>query len=668
MSHDEFGLPPLLPANQETPVISDHGDNGTFAIHRNQYNIARLIVQKWFESGCLSAQKLQELKSINLIMIGPPFVALKEQTKADLDKYLDLRGINALPNRMVINSSSLPREWDKFFDRVKSQSGEHQLHLVVHDEAHYGISKDSNINQFLSKLHDTMTEQKERHLAILLVSATSNVITKSVSELESDLNHVDWGSLQNDEHYRAPNYTSIRDLRYMVDSEIGKNTKMGDAAKCVIAEYEKAAENIGKGEENCEQTPAYTVLKRMVDSNDPIMAVIRLCNEKSTDKSTSGLVTVLSTHLKDKGLYFVQLDSDNADIDTQLRKQGYEGDKVSCVRELDKLKVIVVVIEMLRMGERIPNTCMYFDVRSRYLNKGIQSRATFIQDIGRCAGHNKPKDALILVGVDHSNPDKIIKLDALLRGLNKDAPRLSSKHPEYPEESSNGDSDGDSGGDSGVYTRLKEHIVVLDAEPQIGKTGAILSVLDILQRMLFSREYHNNVGPSTLNHIHSKTELQNFKPNEEIVERLILSYENQYHDDEPLVVADCGCGDMGIIAQMRKEEGKWKATTVHGFDTDASIEHLAEFEGYPKFVPHVGDMCGADCLQADGTVVKFNVIIFCLSFFEDNVDRYREWCSRHLDRNGRVIILETKTRVADLAPMEEEWKTEYRCNPCVQQL
>ena len=61
----------------------------------------------------------------------------------------------------------------------------------------------------------------------------------------------------------------------------------------------------------------------------------------------------------------------------------------------------------------------------------------------------------------------MISLDGLLRGLNP--VRLTVNHPEY--------------GSNGVYSALKKHIVLLDAEPQIGKTGAILSILEILDNV-----------------------------------------------------------------------------------------------------------------------------------------------------------------------------------------
>ena len=69
------------------------------------------------------------------------------------------------------------------------------------------------------------------------------------------------------------------------------------------------------------------------------------------------------------------------------------------------------------MGELLPSTCMHYDVRSRYLSNGISSKATLIQDIGRCAGIDKPK-AKVYTGIDYKSPESYLKHDRLLNYIN----------------------------------------------------------------------------------------------------------------------------------------------------------------------------------------------------------------------------------------------------------
>ena len=151
----------------------------------------------------------------------------------------------------------------------------------------------------------------------------------------------------------------------------------------------------------------------------------------------------------------------------RVQKNNYTGTKEKLqVEDLHDIKVIVVAIEKIRMGERVPGTCMHYDIRSRYLTTGVKNQATFIQDVGRCAGH-KNNAAKVYVGVDGRISGNVKSIHNLLRGGLLSDTFEQKEHPEYVE-------------NCGVYSALKSRLVILNAAPQIGKTGAVLSTMGIL--------------------------------------------------------------------------------------------------------------------------------------------------------------------------------------------
>jgi hypothetical protein len=173
--------------------------------------------------------------------------------------------------------------------------------------------------------------------------------------------------------------------------------------------------------------------------------------------------------------------------------------------------------------------------------------------------------------------------------------------------------------------------VLLNAQPQIGKTGAILSMLDVVEHV-FDRSSSRAISAleSESSELAKQTELYRklsakdfrefakifegakFKvyhdlrencaprPNSIIFEYLKRSddMKNRAGPHPPIVIADCGCGRTGIwksfvhdaydvIPDKRQD---WSKTIIYGYDIDGSImkdDRSHRRDRDPLFVPKV---------------------------------------------------------------------------------
>jgi hypothetical protein len=652
-----YVLPSKLRQEDVVPCTKDE-----LNIYYNQYNIGRLIVEKWYRN-VLTIEDLYSAKSINLIIMGPTYTDLRDQTRSDIEKFLYNEKL-AIKKPIVVNSNALKTHQDKFFNRL--QNNENELHVVVHDEAHWGIKQDSQINKFfqeLAKIRDSLhANNQSRKLLILLVSATIDVVTKSVEDLEESKRHVKWAELIRDEpeYYSSTTYKSIQNLELIIDRSVGTSANLEDASAKVVQEYQDAADAIIHRQKA--NSIAAQVLNDLCQSQGPMMAVVRL----ALNQHATNLVRHLRRSINIPDVFVVEF-VQGSNIQQQLVDQGYKGKEIEALDELQHIKVLLIIVDKVRMGVRIPGTCRYFDVRCCYLEKGISSFATFIQDVGRCAGHNKLYSAKILASVDFNVKSNVKNLDQLIRGVER--PRLVNTHPEYSKR-------------GGVYTALKEHIVVLDAQPQIGKTGSILSALWILNKRFIEKpkkpfkRFSTILTSMTLTWSRIATrDLEEFRqqfvgeqwqlyhdtyrsaqqgwnvqPNQWICEQLASLFDNQIDDEEKLIFADNGCGPDGITKEMRSTNngGRWNNVTVHGYDIDPRIEALSSNKEAPVFIPHIELMC--QTTPPD----MLNAAIFCLSFFDEDCSYCQEWCRCNVKNNGYVLILELTRRLSDT--FVQSWK------------
>jgi hypothetical protein len=387
-------LPTLLPADFNIPVLSSKN----LTIHRSQYNIGRLIVQKWLQShGGLSLSKLHDMQSINLIILGPLSL---DQTELDLHVWLTEIGHNAVSDPIISNSASLNKNAKRFFKRLQEEPD--SLHVVIHDEAHYGIRNDGAINTFFQDVRKIMERvDYGRELAILLVSATIDVLTEAKSYDETK--RVDWDSLFSDPYYAVPSYRSIKDLGYYIDPIIVSESTQDEASKLVVKDYCTAIDDLKRDIHS--PSMAYAILKDIAFSNEPMMVVIRLSNAFESQSNSDRLVEALTNQLQN-----VFVIRSEREILPQLHEQDYEGPDIESSGELDNLKVIFILIDNCGMSQILPGTCKYYDVRCRYLAKEFSSLTTFVHDVGRNAGH-KSEECLVLCGVNHQEKGKTINFD-----------------------------------------------------------------------------------------------------------------------------------------------------------------------------------------------------------------------------------------------------------------
>ncbi|EGG23304.1 hypothetical protein DFA_05436 [Cavenderia fasciculata] len=468
------------------PYLNNSGifvDSQGLAIYNTQYNIAKKIQSVAIENNIIGANDI--FPKINFLFIGPSFVSLKKQTTKDVKsffKYYDwthkkkqyLDHSSRVLNNIDIEDS---KKTDIWFNQTDA------FHLLVIDEAHWGASKDGKKSNLLIKLiKKTKEEWKDQKVMVLLVSATIEVITLT-TELEK--RHVDWKELKKEEPFKCPSYVAVENLKYHSSKAIlGKSIERSEVIKNeyiqVLEPYFKYANKrtpMGKTREIlfsllCDCQTNFGVDYPQTD--DSPIAVVRLSNNEII-KQLNNSIRENEDYKKWVPFEVIALYESSPDIMEQLsdKARNYlnkKGRMVKCVGDLKGLPCLIILNKMVGIGERIPDTCKTFDLRARYkgpYSKIHTSEATFIQDVGRCAGHKdigNPATVFLSLG---DRPDLTFEelgfttTHLLMKASNKPGP----KHPQANDKQ---------------YDSLLKHIIVLDAEPQIGKTGVILAFLDIL--------------------------------------------------------------------------------------------------------------------------------------------------------------------------------------------
>lgn len=172
----------------------------------------------------------------------------------------------------------------------------------------------------------------------------------------------------------------------------------------------------------------------------------------------------------------------------ELSSKAQSYTSANCVASMDDIPVLVVVVDKIQMGVRIPPSYTFFDARVTYCGDYLNVRSShathFEQDVGRCAGHKKveanstqrdygnPMICLALTNSqNHYGPPKFQNYHPLLDEDNR--PKVG--HTEFSSPAGKALPEGQH-----VYTRLIDYSVLLDATPQIGKTGSFMSLIESL--------------------------------------------------------------------------------------------------------------------------------------------------------------------------------------------
>ena len=515
-----------------------HLETSDLTIFRSQYNIGRRIVKTVKDAlvSILSDNQKpdgkREFQDINMLFLGPTYKSLRNQTRKDLGNFLNARvelsfeKIQLICNNCVLNSSSLPKNYeDIHFIQVLQQRPQDVLHILVFDEAHWGINSGSVIDNFFQYLVQVCENIIETNgsmpsLFILLVSATIDVLSRVIDSYKDDGHHVDWSELRRSDSakFGTPDYRDISNLRLRNDPNptILRQRTMVERSAIVRDEYRKTIKaclthfitqrNTDCQNDDWQDNATWTAVKFLFPGNtideisaracstdynatDNYMILLRLQSNEHIDELHKATIEMFHRVTKKRTSEFqpfevIRLVQDSDSISKQLspkahrhlRRNHQAVDDTLDVSQLFNLPCLILVNDKLGMGERLSPNCMAFDVRSRYKGdagdmKGFAS--TFIQDIGRCCGHKKP-EALVLMSITDNDDQasgetgQLMLEDVSFVQLHRLLTRNQKAAGSHPERHAK------------VFTKLSPYSIILDAEPQIGKTGAILSMLDIL--------------------------------------------------------------------------------------------------------------------------------------------------------------------------------------------
>jgi len=560
------------------------------------------------------------------------------------------------------------------------------LFVLIHDDAHCGIlgppkeekltgtlqgeKKGSNINQFLGKLNDALEENPNANLIFLGVSATLFVF--GVPTLE-DIEIVDWAKnwQDPDSPQYCPGYTDIRSLE--IDDSFKDTFEKGETKKSarVLEEYREPTEG----------TIAWKILEDLQEEGEkPKIAFVRFANQEDAKQAAESLREWRKSSTKGNFFIITYINDKNLKQELQEELSSQPGlpepralkSSRPKLEDLHDVNALIIAVDKVSMGTTVPPTVRHWDIRGKYTNTPGDS---VIQDIGRCAGYGKQPPAKVYASLDLSGlyskaqPDPV-QTPLQDRHLTKNnQPRVS--HPE-PSEA------------EGVYSRLKDHMVLLSAQPQMGKTGVITLLLqELLEMASYNRNSHRPPilpmdepahPPSPSSHsllvqqtkrwatlinesrekfyelfvgqsfygyhqlyAERRTEWGREQPYKDALDSILQAAE--FHGN--YVLADCGCGEGGLFPLLKARSDY--SIEIHGFDTFESARLPKEPNGNHTFTFHHGDMgSGAEELKE-----KFNGVLYCLSLFENNITRHLQWALKTLKPRGSLYIVDVERRFPD---------------------
>ena len=467
-----------------------------------------------------------QISEINQLFIGPAATDIRDQTAKDLEivYYHTLRA--SMPplkckqmaksyGKKVKNSSSLfqgskadeefSEEVKDFFDAIEEDTENSGiLHILFHDEAHWGIEKDSNISKLLNALANIRAAKPFIKFVMIQVSATPDVLTCAADE---DIPVLHWTP--------SASYKRIEEIQIVNDSNpsLTNQTNLGVRSEVVATQYETVMEAWMNHIRN-PQDANYAAALKLIQAKYPVTydalkssvmenishedalentasyqeathprnkcLIIRLDGTKHANSLETKLKAILGNNQPFEILNFVgskdPIMSDRAGLQDNgpskyLGANQHRHKAVSVANMaslLHGIPTIILVVDRMSMGARIPLSTAVFDLRARYSGASTSistNQSTFIQDVGRLAGH-KETDAKVLVafsdgfGNSTNNVNEFgwVRLHNLL-----DCNYNYSKS--FPIE---------------TFQAFKNCTIIIRAPPQIGKTGALAALLQKL--------------------------------------------------------------------------------------------------------------------------------------------------------------------------------------------
>jgi hypothetical protein len=371
----------------------------------------RRIKAKLNKFDCIDLE--EEFEDFEFLILLPNRCSLEEQTVERIkEKFTKKENLEKNVIRICPNSNDLQNKWDCFIQRVGENPK--KFFLVIHDECHWAAgTKICHSEAISQKSRGTFEflrfDQGDYHylngkllpnLFTVMVSATPyNFFTSPYLETEDILywnQHLGNLKLENTyqglTHFRkgTENCKMLSSASEMINWW-GKNQdhfalliQNGFTKEfiLVLLDYCTAISDCSNSDQptkealNFPLTPQIkTCVNQCIQQNSQI--IVRLDSAFDAIRQTEVAKIVLQKFLD---VFKQQIE---VMVLTSTQEKLHMEDEIS-----DNTSKIILVIEMFRMGDTFPKTCICFDLRARYLFP-VKDFTSIIQDVGRAFGYSK---------------------------------------------------------------------------------------------------------------------------------------------------------------------------------------------------------------------------------------------------------------------------------------
>jgi len=397
-------------------------------VYRSQYNIGRELVRRASSAlmmGLIDAHgQPTRFDNINFLFIGPSFTALRDQTRNDLTVFLesiahlsfneikDKRNYYVLNNNGLHNKKLADIKWSQLLVNHQEEPdgafhNNKYLHLLIFDEAHWGISSNGNIDSYFKQLADFLdrnfAERRRRpNLLIVKVSATIDVLIRSVDNYAPvDGHRVDWNALRQQPRFGAPTYRAWSQLDLVNDTraELLKAVTLSARSDLVVQEYinvihrfftwlitdgvppnhtERSWDILSNILPNGDRQAILDVACATEYKQDSKVVLVRLDSIDHVQRLRDQLGSIIKAVQSEKQIgprfrpfEVVALAGDSDSLWEQLsdkaRRCFGNAEPIGglTVEKLVGVPCILIVCDKLAMGERLTPSCMAYDIRGR---------------------------------------------------------------------------------------------------------------------------------------------------------------------------------------------------------------------------------------------------------------------------------------------------------------
>ena len=524
-------------ANGDGPVIPGGKD-----FYPDQIKYAEKLLEQITKKMKKTSQQednndfLSSFKDFEFLILLPDRVNLEEQTKDRLIKIKEQRH-SKLTNDDLINvirindkASVMQKKWKDFIHQAEKNPW--VLHLVIHDECHWAAGEKQTSYRFMGFEKEKRDYHYQRNGTLL-----PNLFTVLISATPYNFFACDWLQEKHMINWKtAQDYKglkALKDAHQIITTECQNEAFLSHCRPLLINGYNKdfllvlldymdALLNFQSG--NSTSTPTRGNIKKCIRENK--LVVLRLGKAKNEIRQTSLAKAVLVAMIKSLNLnlevwinsskkvqvsnFIHKVNEEKALSQAQMRDPKITNknfkDKM-VFSDIENIPMIMIVIERGRMGDTFPQNCIAFDLRARYLKQAnVKNFTSIIQDVGRAFGYGE-RPTLILSREANIFLEKVwdFSTDSLSwdywqsaecsQVLGYQMKKIKEKRDNFIELSE----------DEGMIELIQsmyevnkkkpvflyhlgasafEHRIILKAEPQIGKTGTFLYLIDQLSKKI----------------------------------------------------------------------------------------------------------------------------------------------------------------------------------------